>query len=203
MNPKFEEKLFTYINMIRQKPTDFIKYLKERELEYDGNSYVYRKATCRVVTHEDVSAVTEAIAFLEKSRPILPFEKDKKLYNTAKEQGTFLIEQSIVTHKGQFNKEPEQRIVAAMGRGSVAEYMVINEPKAKHVAINLLVDDGLKDRPNRQLITSKDFGHIGIYGSSHPSKGYIVVTQLWGSPVARFNYKFPPIELSDEPWYLN
>lgn len=200
LETEFSAKLLGYINMLRQKPTEFIKYLSERELEYEGNSYVYRKKAVRIKTKEDVGAVAEAIAFLEKSRPVLPLEKDKKLFGTAKAHGVYLAGGGVVSHRGEDDREPEQRVVPVVGKGSLAECIVIGESKAKHVAINLLVDDGLEDRPNRKLITSKDFGQIGIFSADHPAKGHVVVIHLWGSPVAKFNYKFPHNELNEEPW---
>lgn len=197
---KMEDKILKYINMIRHRPIDFIDFLKEREIDYEENSYFNKKTKKRYHTKEDYTAVLEAIDFLTNCHPVLPLERSKKLDETAKAHSDFLIKENIVSNVGAGGLNPEERISKEKGKGSLGEAISLFENKAKQIVINLIIDDGLVERPNRKMLICKDFNEIGISLNKHPSKNFICVLHFWGSPIARIKYSFPLNELDEEPW---
>ena len=196
-----EEKILKYINLIRQRPKEFINLLEEYKLDFDDNLYIYKKYNKMVKTREGTTVIHEAIKQLTERNPILPLEIEHKLNFSAQEHLDYLVEQSIVTHKGRNGGEnSHDRIESVMGKGSNAECIVLQEPKAKHLVINLFLDDGLFLRPNRRVLLSKDLKSFGMAISSHPKEKWIAVLHFHGPPEAKFNYKFPENVLDDEPW---
>lgn len=197
---KMEDKILKYINMIRHRPTDFIRSLKLREIDYKENSYIDEKTNKRYHTKEDYTAVHEAIDFLMNCHPVIPLERNKKLDETAKAHSDFLIKENMVSNVGVGGLNPEERISKVRGKGSLGEAISLFENRAKQIVINLLIDDGLVERPNRKMLICKDFNEIGISLNKHPSKNFICVLHFWGSPIARIKYNFPFNELDEEPW---
>lgn len=195
-----EGKILKYINLIRQKPREFIEILEDYKLDFEDNTYTYKKYNKKVQTREGTTVIHEAIKQLNERHPILPLEIEHKLNITSQSHLDYLTEQSSISHLGKNSQNSQQRIETIMGKGSSAECIFIQEPKAKHLVINLFLDDGLFLRPNRRVLLSKDLKSFGMAISSHPKEKWVSVLQFHGPPEAKFNYKFPENALDEEPW---
>jgi hypothetical protein len=204
---KIEDRVVTVLNMARTRPTDFLRILDDRIGSLNGLTYTDEAQERIVETLEGRQAVLEVYDVLEGMvAKLLPLEINRNLQKSARDQLSCIAANGgEPTHMGEDGLSMQKRISSAIGKiGCEAECIVIGEGTAENIVLNLLIDDGLTDRPNRDIVLNKDFKSVGVAFGQTPDGSYqICVLHFFGYGNMPETTLFPSNALDDEPWLLN
>jgi uncharacterized protein YkwD len=157
------------LNLARQHPSQYAKYLKGYRLSFRGKAYVLPGTDTLVDTREGVKAVDEAIRFLARQKPIPPLAWSDGLMEAAQELAADEGESGTVGHRGRSSGGPRERIERhGEWRGEIGENIYYGPGDARQVVISLIVDDGVPDRGHRKNIFKGKFGKAGVACGNHP-----------------------------------
>ena len=82
--------------------------------------------------------------------------------------------------------------------GHFGEAIMVGEKDPKEIILNWIIDDGVNNRGNRDLILDDRFDYVAFGCQMHKSFGLVTFVQLFGEDE---NYKdFPENILDKESW---
>lgn len=131
--PSFEASVLTKINQIRANPKAYAEWLNTQKQNYQNNLLLLPDNE-RVLTHEGVSALNDAIAFLRSTPALPPLSLSNELSNSARNFGKI---------------DKTQRFDRI--RGTVAELRSRTQKTPTATVLMMLLNDG---DPNRSVRTS-------------------------------------------------
>lgn len=154
-------------NLVRADPTTYADFLEELEPHFDGD--LFELPDGRVLrTSEGVKAVEEAIRFLRDVEPLGSVRPSRGMSLGARD----LLQDQGPTgetgHVGSDGSHPWDR-VSRYGEweGSVAENVAYGPGEAREVVMQLIIDDGVKDRGHRTNIFDPAFRVVGVSCGEH------------------------------------
>jgi uncharacterized protein YkwD len=154
-------------NLVRRNPAVYARHL-ERLLPRFRGKVLERPGRPNLRTEEGAAAVREAIAALKSRRRMQPLWLSKGLTGAAadhvRDQGPI----GGLEHRGRDNSTPAKR-ASRRGRwvGAMAENIAYGENPARAVVIQLLVDDGVRDRGHRDNILDPKWTVEGVACGPH------------------------------------
>jgi uncharacterized protein YkwD len=171
------------INWARQHPDAAAAELEAWLPLFEGGRYLAYPGEPRLRTEEGPEAVKEAIAFLEKQKPLEPLAWSPALAAAAED---LVKDQSVgggLGHEGSDGSLPITRMArygSYLGEsGEVVTYGSLGEPPtARRAVLALIVDDGVKSRGHRALLFEARFAWAGAGWGAHPRFGRMVVVDL-------------------------
>lgn len=171
------------INWARQDPKAAAAELRTWLPRFEGDRYLAFPGEPRLRTQEGSRPVKEAIAFLERQKPLPPLKWSDRLALAA---GELVKNQSAhggIGHEGSDGSTPGTRMdrhARLLGEsGEVITYGTFGEPpSARRAVLSLIVDDGVKDRGHRQLIFDAVFAFQGAAWGAHPLYGRMTVVDF-------------------------
>ncbi|HET6329904.1 MAG TPA: CAP domain-containing protein [Holophagaceae bacterium] len=171
------------INWARQHPESAAAELKVWLPLFEGGRYLAFPGETRLRTEEGPAAVEEAIAFLEKQKPLEPLTWSPSLAKAAEELVRDQSARGGVGHGGSDGSTPESRMdhhARPLGEfGEVATYGSFGQPPAaRRAVLALIVDDGVKSRGHRALLFKPGFALAGGAWGPHPRFERVVVVDL-------------------------
>lgn len=163
-----------HINLARTDPAAYAQRLRAHRAFYDGD--VFRDPDgIAIRTQEGVSAVDEAIAFLERQTPLPPLAVSAPLRLAAadhvEDQGPF----GAVGHVGSDGSAFTDRIVRHGGPAAGGENIAYGGQTGEAVVIQLIVDDGVPDRGHRTNIFRPGYVSAGAACGRHRAYRYMCV----------------------------
>ena len=164
---EFEKKVIEETNLLRTKPKDYVEFLKARRPYYKDLLY---KEPFRspVVIVEGISALEEAIAFLEKVEPVSTLKPAEELSLSARDHVKDSGSKGITGHYGSDGSSPVTRIQRYRKDAKLAgENIDYGWVDPREVVISLFVDDGIYNRGHRKNLFQKDFVYIGVSCGFH------------------------------------
>ena len=155
------------MNLARQYPQQYAKFLQDTERYYQDRQLI-RPGDIPYITQEGVSAVQEAVDFLEHQLPLDPLEPVSGLSQAAQAlvaaqgstgqtghvapSGATLLER--VEHYGQW-------------RGQIGENIAYGPERARDIVQQLIIDDGVLDRGHREALFNPQFHEAGVACGPH------------------------------------
>lgn len=173
------------LNLARTQPKQYAELLRAYR-EFIRGNYFERPGEITVVLNEGVKAVDEAIAFLERQKPLPPLLLSKGLslaaMDHAKDQGAT----GQTGHAGSDRSTMGQRIERyGTWQKTAGENIAYGAESARDVVIQLIVDDGVASRGHRANIFNANFLVVGIAFGSHPGYRTICVQDFAGGYTER------------------
>jgi uncharacterized protein YkwD len=163
------------LNLARTNPSEYARYLADHKRDYRGY-YVVVIGGRRFRTTEGLSAVDEAIAFLQMASPLPPLSASRPLTLAARDHANDLGPKGLTGHVGTDGSQPIDRIrrygTPRTAAGECISYAPL-DPRA--LVIRLLVDDGVPGREHRKDIFNPDYRVAGIAIGRHKIDEYICV----------------------------
>jgi uncharacterized protein YkwD len=176
---RLEKGIIEEMNLARTKPRLYAEYVKEFRTLYKGNRIYLPGSTVRIPTVEGVSAVDEAVRFLLKQKPLAPFEFSRGLSEAAADLVADQSSSGDTGHNGRLSGSMSQRIERhGQWRGSIGENIGYGYDNPRWVVIQLIVDDGVRNRGHRKNIFKPDFRRAGVACGSHPEYTAMCVTDF-------------------------
>lgn len=164
---EFEKSVIDETNFLRTKPKEYAELLKQRRAFYFDK--IYREPNRTPITVEEgISALEEAIQFLEKANPVGDLTPSEELTLSAKDHVVDTGPKGITGHYGSDNSSPSTRIQKRKKNFKlVGENIYYGTVDPRDVVISLLVDDGISNRGHRTNLFHKDFKYIGVSCGFH------------------------------------
>ncbi len=177
---KLEWQVVCELNDARGDPAAYAKNLKNYRRRHQGNG-VFMTERGPMRSQEGVAVVDEAIAFLEQAKPLPPLAARRGLSLAAKDHARDTGPKGIVSHTGTDDSTFDIR-VRRRGRssGEVGENISYGCLSAESIVMQLIIDDGVKDRGHRKNIFSKSYGVVGVAAASHAQYGMMCVIDFAG-----------------------
>jgi uncharacterized protein YkwD len=176
----FERQVLDELNLARLQPKAYAKHLRELREFYSGKIIRIPNEPVGIITQEGVKAMDEAIDFLEKVSPIGPLRWSDGLAKAAQDHARDQA-QGGVGHMGSDGSSPIQRM-ERHGRWQEIAGEAINygSKTPRSIVIDLIVDDGVKDRGHRKSLFNFDYHLVGVAFGPHAKYRHVAVVDLAG-----------------------
>ena len=154
------------MNLARQHPPAYAKYLEELRGHFQGNIFVLPGST-RLRTHEGVAAVDDAVRFLRAARPLPPLHFSPGISLAAAEHAADQAGGAF-GHAGSDRSNPGERMNRyGIWSGRWGENISYGKSSAREIVIALIIDDGLRARKHRKNIFNPAFNFAGAAIGRH------------------------------------
>ena len=174
-------------NRIRTNPKAYIPILEEYLKNFDGNLLTLPGKNEILETEEGPRAYKEAIDFLKNQKPINVIEYDEEASKVAQDYSKFLSnsKEDQVEDESQIEQRVEKYLEYDY---SISENIDFGGSTGIEVIVNLLVDDGVKNRTHRDNLFSDKYEYYGVGVFEHPEYDYCTVIDYFGDIIS---YKDP------------
>lgn len=179
--PSLEAGVLAQINFARQHPQDYADQLRQYRDEFDGR-ILYRPGDDNgVMTEEGVSAVDEAIGFLERQAPLPALSEGQVLAMAAQDLADMQGPQGGAGHVSPDGASPGQRVKRRGGDIYIGESISYGFDAPDDVVMQMIVDDGVRDRGHRKLLFAKEYRYAGVGCGEHRTYRFMCVVDLSGT----------------------
>ncbi|MFZ4688569.1 MAG: CAP domain-containing protein [Polymorphobacter sp.] len=173
------------INFARTQPQAYADSLRDFRRNYRGRLVDLPGERDDVMTREGVGAVDEAIAFVERQRPLPPLQADPVLADAARDHAIAQGERGDVGHVSADGASPGQRVIRRGGGPYISETIAYGSADPATVVRQLIVDDGVADRGHRAVIFDTRLGHAGAGCGAHAVYRAMCVIDFSAAPAGR------------------
>ena len=172
---KIEDELFKLHNEIRKDPQSFIPKLKSVLTCFKGKIY-HIPDEDPIQTFEGEEAVTEAIQFLKTQKPVNELTLNKEISLACKDHVEDIGPKGLTTHEGSDGKNLSERIEKyCEWDGALAENLEFGLKTPENIMLNLLINDGVKNRYQRLNLFHPEMKFMGIAVGPHKVYNICVV----------------------------
>ena len=170
-----EKDIFYLHNELRENPQSYIQKLKDT-LKYFRNKIFHPPGEDPIQTYEGPEAVDDAIQFLKTQKPVDLLVYNEGIAQACKDHAFDIGTKGLTTHEGSDDLNISERIEKYVEwDGGAAESLDFGFRNAENIILNLLIDDGVKDRYQRNNLFNDKFKYIGIGAAPHREYGTCVV----------------------------
>jgi uncharacterized protein YkwD len=176
-----EKEIVIELNKVRTKPKKYSElYLEPMRNLFRGNILQY-PGEIAIRTKEGVSAVTECISVLNKTKSMGVLETTKGIHLAAKVHMEDQSNTGRTGHSGSDSSSPFKRMKRyGQWKQTAGENIAYGQNDAQRIVIGLLVDDGVPSRGHRENILNPDFGVVGVSHGTHPKIRNVTVMDFAG-----------------------
>jgi len=194
---RLEEDVVRYLNLARSDPQAIIEILTKAGALLDA---AQEDSESDKSGEED--AIFETIQHLRGHKTVVKLEYLKTLHAAAKSQAGQVIRSGELTHFGENYESMSERIRRFVGsKGSYAECFVIGHMIAETIVLSLLIDAGLPDKPNREIVLNNSFKSVGVSFIDDFKGAPLCVLSFYGDSKSKLTAMFLDNPLDDQPWF--
>ena len=178
-----QKDLYIELNNLRKNPKSYIPLIEaEMKLLKKNNILKKNDSNLQIQTIEGKDAYLDAIKFLEHQQPVPPLNEESRLSSAAMDLVKDLGERGIVSHQDQYGQFVSERIEKYCEWDySASEVIEVSSKNPQDILISLLVDDGLKNRPDRNTLFNQNYNFVGIGCGAHTEYEIVTVMVFVGS----------------------
>lgn len=174
-----EAAVLAEVNFARTHPADYARQL-ERTAR-DGGIEGYSE-----IGNEDLDSLQEALAFLERQRPLPPLKPSEALAAAARSHASAQGRTWDVGHVSPGGETLGERLHAhGVWAGLAAEDISYGYRDPREVVRQLIVDSGVPGRGHRQNIFGAHYSEAGVSCGGHREYGSMCVIDFAGALVRR------------------
>ena len=172
---EIEKEIFKCHNEIRANPSSYITKLKDI-IPYFKDEIYYHPLEGAITTHEGVDAIEDAIQFLKSMNPVEELIYSEEISKACRDHIWDIGPKGLIDHIGSDGSNITDRIEKYCEWDEmVAENLDFGFEDGSNIIMNMIIDDGVKERCQRKNIFNKDFKYIGIGVGPHKTFGIGVV----------------------------
>lgn len=167
MATAFERAVVQEMSDARVSPKAYARYLRELRPYFEGTLWK-RPGRTPLRTEEGVAALDEAIAFLEKTRPVGPLRYNEGLARAARLHARDIGPRGALEHVGADGSRLSDRLNRlGTWQGLISENIGTLEEDPRQLVIQLLVDDGVASRGHRHNLFNPELHQAGCGTAPH------------------------------------
>ena len=171
---ELEQEIFRQQNELRRNPNIFLPKLRDALNHFKDKIY-HKPDEDAIQTYEGVSAINEAIQFLKKQKPVTELTLSKEISQACKDHINDIGPKGNTTHEGSNGSNIGERIEKyCEWDGATAENLDFGFKKPENILINMIVDDGVKERFQRLNLFNPEFKMVGVAVGPHKDYGICV-----------------------------
>ena len=178
-----QRELFIELNNLRKNPKSYIPLI-ELEMKSLKKSNILKKrdSNLQIQTVEGKDAYIEAINFLQNQEGVPPVKEESRLNSAALDLVKDIGTRGVVSHQDQYGQYVSERIEKYCEWDySASEVIEVSSKNPKEILISLIVDDGLKNRPDRMTLFNPAYNYVGISCGMHSEYEIVTVIVFTGS----------------------
>lgn len=166
---EMETAMLKEMNLARTTPQSYASHLKEMRKYFHGKEW-RRPGELPILTNEGVSALTEAIRFMEKATPVPKLRLSVGMSRGARDQVEVQGSTGSVGHGSAEGNRPHERIgLYGSWEKTVGENIAYGYAHARDAILSFIIDDGVPNRGHRRNILNPNFRVVGIACGPHPA----------------------------------
>ena len=159
--------VFNEQNRVRTNPESYIEKL-ERATNFFKDKIFRHPAELPIETYEGVQGLYNAIEFLKNQNPVEPLQYVQELSKACKDHARDLGSKGLSSHEGSDGNGLSERIEKYVEwDGAIAENLDFCYKFAENIVMNLIVDDGSKEKHQRLNLFNPEFKYAGVGCDSH------------------------------------
>jgi uncharacterized protein YkwD len=165
---ELEGEILKEMNLARTNPRFYAPLLKDIAKYFYGKE-LRRPGELPVSTQEGVTALDEAIRFMEKATPVPKLRLSGGMSRGARDHVEVQGSAGSVGHSSAEGSGPCTRInLYGTWEKMVGENIAYGHARARDAIISLIIDDGVPNRGHRQNIFNPNFHVAGVACGPHP-----------------------------------
>jgi uncharacterized protein YkwD len=182
VSASLEAEVLAEINRVRTDPQRYAERLRAFRTYYHGGVVRAPGDEVGIRTQEGVAALDEAIADVERRRPLKPLILNSHLHASAARLAREEGPAGVVGHVGPDGLTPGQRMrEAGVSAGISEENISYGQANAAAVVRQLIIDDGVPDRGHRSSIFEPGLSAAGVSCGPHVRYGWMCVIDVAGA----------------------
>ena len=172
---EIEEDIFNCHNDCRTNPHNYISKLKEI-LNYFKDKTYHHPYENPILTYEGTDSVEEAIQYIKSLKPLEPLQYSKEISKACRDHISDIGPKGLMSHEGSDGTNITDRVEKyCEWDGIIAENLDFGFRIGENVLMNMIIDDGVKERIQRKNIFNKEFNYIGVGAGPHKTYGICIV----------------------------
>ena len=178
-----QRELFIELNNLRKNPKSYIPLIElEMKSLKKNNILKKRDSNLQIQTVEGKDAYIDAINFLQNQEGVPPVKEESRLNSAALDLVKDIGTRGVVSHQDQYGQYVSERIEKYCEWDySASEVIEVSSKNPKDILISLIVDDGLKNRPDRMTLFNPAYNYVGISCGMHSEYEIVTVIVFTGS----------------------
>ena len=175
--------LFIELNNLRKNPKSYIPLIELEMKSLKKNSILKKRdSNLQIQTVEGKDAYIEAINFLQNQEGVPPVKEESRLNSAALDLVKDIGTRGVVSHQDQYGQYVSERIEKYCEWDySASEVIEVSSKNPQDILISLIVDDGLKNRPDRMTLFNPAYNFVGISCGMHSEYEIVTVIVFTGS----------------------
>ncbi len=165
---QLEIEVLKEVNLLRTSPRMYVPYLKEMRRYYHGKE-LRRPGEVAILTNEGISALNEAIHFMERANPVHKLRLSEGMSRGARDHVEVQGRTGSIGHGVSEGSRPHERIcLYGSWEKMVGENIAYGYRQARDTILSFIIDDGVPDRGHRKNILNPNFRVVGVACGPHP-----------------------------------
>ena len=172
---EIEKEIFKCHNDIRTNPPSYISKLKSL-LPYFTDKVYHHPLEDAITTYEGSEVIEESIQYLKSIKPVQELIYSEEISKACRDHIYDIGSKGLTNHIGSDGSNITDRIEKyCEWDGIVAENLDFGFKEGSNVVMNMIMDDGVKERCQRKNIFNQEFNYIGVGVGPHKMFGIGVV----------------------------
>lgn len=174
-----EHAILSEINVLRADPPAYARRLEAMAKHYDGVLMLRGAGLAPIRTVEGKAALLEAIDALHDALALPPLLATSGLARAARDHVVDTGPTGAVGHRGTDGSNSLQRISRrGSSEGLSGEVAVYGWDAAQDVVVDLLIDDGIRDRSHRRALLRPQYAQAGAACGAHARFRIMCVVEM-------------------------